>query len=131
MTDAPPKGDPAFHSEGLAESCGGDPELMRELLGIFVTQSDELVRALQAAVVVGDPDAVRRHAHKWAGSCASCGMPALTEALRAIEAAADAGRIAECPALWAEALRQAHAAAKALREATGVEWNPASSAGAA
>jgi HPt (histidine-containing phosphotransfer) domain-containing protein len=113
-----------FQPENLAESCGGDAELMRELLGIFVTQSDELGRALQEAIAAADTDAVRRHAHKWAGSCASCGLPALTDALRALEHAAEAGCVADCAGLWAEARRRARTAAAALRAATGVEWNP-------
>lgn len=124
MGDFHSKTGAVFQPEGLAESCGGDANLMRELLGIFVTQSDELCRALQAAMAAADTDAVRRHAHKWAGSCASCGLPSLTEALRALEHAADAGRAADCPGLWVEVRRRARTAAAALHAATGVEWDP-------
>lgn len=47
---------------------GGDVDLARKLVGIFVEQSPRLVEQIRSAIAAGDPDALRRAAHALKGT---------------------------------------------------------------
>jgi HPt (histidine-containing phosphotransfer) domain-containing protein len=115
-------GSEVFSSATLSESCGGDEAVMRELMDLFVDQATEIWSRLSSAMTSGDCETVRRAAHKLAGSCASCGLPALTVALRDLENSAGASPAPPPPGVWAACRREAVRAADALERRFGVRW---------
>lgn len=104
-----------FDPEWLSESCGGDSDMMRELMRLFANQARELWPALQNAYADKNHEATRRLAHKLAGSCGSCGLSALTESLRTLEGAAISGRADAVKTAWKSVAKNAAAAADEIR----------------
>ena len=113
----------AFNPAWLMESCGEDDAAIRELIGLFVTQATRLWSDLARAVKGSDWETAARVAHKMAGSCGACGLPALERALRDFETAA-AIDPASAPGPWPEVIRQAARAADALNSRFKVGWTP-------
>lgn len=107
----------------MEETCGGDQAAIRELMDLFVTQAQELWSGLARAVQAADWATADRMAHKMAGSCGACGLPALESALREFEttmAANPSTAAAQWPGLCAHADR----AARELHRRFGVRWMP-------
>ena len=62
----------------LRSIVGDEPQRVAEFLAMFVTLTAPLVDAYASAVASGDPEQVRRHAHKLKGSCGSAGAMELS-----------------------------------------------------
>src|SRR5258707_9027820 len=69
----------------LAEATGSDPEQLRELIELYLQQSSELMKDLEAAIQTGTSREVEILAHKYVGASASCGMTAILGSLRELE----------------------------------------------
>jgi PAS domain S-box-containing protein len=69
----------------LAEAAGGDSEQLRELIELYLRQSSEMMKDLQAAIQRAASREVERLAHKYVGASASCGMTAILGSLRELE----------------------------------------------
>src|SRR5262249_6359734 len=72
-----PSSEPVFVSERLAESCGDDPEVVREILVAFLDSVPPMVSELTTAVSTGDAHLLEHKAHALKGSCRSVGAEAL------------------------------------------------------
>jgi two-component system, NarL family, sensor histidine kinase EvgS len=69
----------------LAEATDGDPEQLRELIELYLRQSSESMKDLEAAIQTGTCREVERLAHKYFGASANCGMTAILGSLRELE----------------------------------------------
>jgi HPt (histidine-containing phosphotransfer) domain-containing protein len=77
-----------------------DPERIRRLVNIYLTQAAPLLEALRAAIETNSGDALARAAHKLVGSSISCGVQAFTEPLRKLERLGQAGDLAGAATLF-------------------------------
>jgi two-component system sensor histidine kinase/response regulator len=87
-TDAPV--DPAF----LKETFGDDPELIKEILGDYVTPATNIVAEIDKAFAAKDADAVAKAAHKLKSSSRAVGANALADLSQSLEKAGKAGDFA-------------------------------------
>jgi len=82
--------EPVFVEGILMEAASGNRPDALELVSLFREVTDAAFQEQKIALDRGDFGAVRRLAHRSAGSAAACGLPRLTMALRAVETAPDA-----------------------------------------
>ena len=105
----------------------GEPDVIEELVGLFLAGSPATLRALGVAIAAGNAPGVREAAHRLKGSAASLGAGPLAALSGALEKDARAGSVAGAPqllpALEAEYARVAAALEAEIRElvATGEE----------
>ncbi len=71
--------------QGLLDRVGGDRELLRELVGIFLDESAGWLAAIEASVYTQDARGLKLHAHLLAGTAASLGAQVLSDAARDLE----------------------------------------------
>lgn len=69
----------------LERATFGDVHKMREIIGMYLEQSDELYARLLEAVGAGAVEDLEFAAHKFAGVSANCGMVAVVDSLRELE----------------------------------------------
>ena len=69
----------------LLDLTNGDPENLRELVMLYLSQTGEQLEQLEAAVQAGSAPEVRRLAHSCAGASATCGIRGLVSLLRDLE----------------------------------------------
>lgn len=65
----------------IREVSGGDQDIERELLGLFLAQADEMAESLDAAYGVQDGKALAAAAHKAKSTALSMGMKETAAAL--------------------------------------------------
>ena len=97
----------------MVERLGGDEELARQLITLFLGEYPKLMENLRLSVSGGQPDAIRRAAHAAKGCIANfveVGGPQAT-AFR-IEQLGTAGALSEVPALVAQLERELDALAR-------------------
>lgn len=85
-------------------------ELAAELLGLFLSESEEAFAELEDLCRANERALLRQKAHFVAGSAGNLGLSRLNAFLRGIECAIDEGRLKElsgCPAAIREELGQA------------------------
>jgi len=71
--------------ERLLEFTDGDPQNLRDLVSLYLSQTSEQLGQLSAAVQGGRAGEVRRLAHSAAGASATCGMRRIVPLLRELE----------------------------------------------
>ncbi|WP_377809902.1 response regulator [Azospirillum sp. A29] len=76
---------------GLRALCGGDAEILAELLGDFIAIGRGVVADLDKALDMGDRDRMRACAHNLKGSSRNAGAKPLAEAARMLEQSAAEG----------------------------------------
>ncbi|MGV3775003.1 MAG: Hpt domain-containing protein [Verrucomicrobiales bacterium] len=86
---------PPVDMDRLRDFTDGTSENLRELINLYIDQTDIYLTELKTAADAGDPNQVRRIAHSAAGSSATCGMTALAAFLRTIEQAAEGSSLDE------------------------------------
>ena len=69
----------------LLDMVGGDTEVLREIVGLFLEDAPVRLTALHDALQAGDPEATYRAAHTLKGAAGNFGVPAITEAALAVE----------------------------------------------
>ncbi|WP_338464332.1 response regulator [Franconibacter daqui] len=72
----------------LLEQCGGDPQLVTELMAIFRSEIALLVAEIEQAIAGQDREALRRAAHKLRGEAITLDFNRLGELLRQLETGA-------------------------------------------
>ena len=68
----------------LEEVAGDKPELMRELIEMYISMSEEIVQSMKLNQVRGDLPALRADAHKFLNSVSTVGIPKLTRLLNKV-----------------------------------------------
>ncbi len=91
---------PLVDLDRLRDVNDHDPERIRRLVSIYLTQAAPLLEALQAAIETNSGAALAQAAHKLVGSSISCGVQAFTEPLRKLEQLGQAGELAGAAALF-------------------------------
>jgi CheY-like chemotaxis protein len=84
-TNAVPEEESTVDMERLHDFTDGDPENLRELVNLYLEQTNGQIEQLEAAVQAGNAAEVRRLAHSCAGASATCGMRRLVPCLRELE----------------------------------------------
>jgi CheY-like chemotaxis protein len=92
---------PALDETAALEYAGGDRQLLRELLGIFLADCPGQLQALRDAVAGTDPAALMRAAHTLSGSLRVLGATAAIALVGPLEALGREGRLEGAAALLA------------------------------
>ena len=100
----------------LLDFTDGNPENLRELITLYLTQTALQLEQLDAAVRAGDAAEVRRLAHSSAGASATCGMTKLVTLLRELEHQGMEQKLTSAPQVTQQASRE-FARIKAFLEA--------------
>jgi HPt (histidine-containing phosphotransfer) domain-containing protein len=69
----------------LLEVSGDDSDQLREMVALYLEESDDLAKKLGVAIQMGEAKEVERLAHQWQGSSASCGMTTIVPPLQELE----------------------------------------------
>lgn len=86
--------------EGLRElQDANDPDLLQEVIDLFLGDVPQRLTALHDALDQEADDILAREAHTLKGSCANLGARPMADLSRALEARARAGDLAPIPAL--------------------------------
>ncbi|CAO3351276.1 ATP-binding protein [Azospirillum melinis] len=99
--------EPLIELAGLRALCGGDAEMLVELLGDFIAIGHGVIADLDKALDMGDRDRMRACAHNLKGSSRNAGARPLAEAAHVLEKSAaegaplprlreEAGRLRDC-----------------------------------
>jgi HPt (histidine-containing phosphotransfer) domain-containing protein len=74
---------------------GGDVELLREVIGLFLDDYPQSLDMIRDAVARGDQSSLERHAHSLKGSVSTFGAQEAFDAAMALEKQGRAGDLAE------------------------------------
>ena len=97
---------------------------MRELLGMYFGQADQIMPDLQRAVQTGSIADVDHLAHKLAGSSLACGLSAIVPPLRQMEIGAKEGHLNGAEAAMAEAVTSLELLRRAVQDYLGQSQSP-------
>jgi CheY-like chemotaxis protein/nitrogen-specific signal transduction histidine kinase len=101
-----PPDEPLVDMERLLEFTDGTRESLKELTDLYLSQTEEQIARLQAAVNAGAAAEVRRIAHSCAGASATCGMRRLVPLLRELERQGSQSNLTSAPQLSQEAAHE-------------------------
>jgi signal transduction histidine kinase/DNA-binding response OmpR family regulator/HPt (histidine-containing phosphotransfer) domain-containing protein len=110
-----PEGRPV-DMEQLTAITAGDADQVRQIIGAYLAQAEELLGQLRTALPAGTAGEIARIAHKLAGSSAICGIVAVADPLRTLEARAASGTLDDASALVAQAGRGLESARRFLAD---------------
>jgi two-component system sensor histidine kinase/response regulator len=91
----------AFAEGAALESTGGDRELLRELIAVFLEHAPAWMRELGSALGRGDAAEVHRLAHTIKGAVDSCGAARAYDAAMLLERMGRGGDLGGAPAAYA------------------------------
>ncbi len=91
-----------FDASAALDHAGGDRELLAEVLGVFVEESDGWLRDLQDSANEQDVDRLRRAAHTIKGAASNCGAGATSSVASVVEQLAAGGDLATATARAAD-----------------------------
>jgi CheY-like chemotaxis protein/HPt (histidine-containing phosphotransfer) domain-containing protein len=111
--------DPGFESqqppvemERLLDFSDGSVDNLRELVTLYLKQTEDQLSQLTAAAAAGSAAEVRRLAHSCAGASATCGMVRIVPLLRELERQGDEKKLVNA----VELSRQSRAEGECIRE---------------
>ena len=121
MTVAPqPELRPAPWSKSeVLERLGEDEDLLREMCGIFLSESANLMEKMRQAVAEQGASAVMRAAHSLKGEVSYLSAPAATEAARRLEDMGHQHDVSQAPQAFAVLEREMECLWRSIREFTG------------
>ncbi len=90
----------------LLDFTDGDPENLRELVVLYLSQTEEQLGQIEVAVQAGMAEEVRRLAHSCAGASATCGMRDLVPLLRELELQGSEGQLTSATLLSRQASQE-------------------------
>jgi HPt (histidine-containing phosphotransfer) domain-containing protein len=101
---APP---PAAPADGVDRArvlarIGNDPELLRDLVGVFLRESPGLLTAIRTAIAAADAQALHRAAHAVKGAVLVFGADAAVAAAQRLEAMGRQHDLAQAAEVYAE-----------------------------
>jgi two-component system sensor histidine kinase/response regulator len=92
--------DPRVDLERLSEFSGGDQANMRELVHLYLTQTQGSLAKLKTSINAGTIAEVQQLAHKTCGASATCGMMRISKPLKELEMQAIAGKLTDAHRLF-------------------------------
>jgi PAS domain S-box-containing protein len=108
--------DPAIDRASLLARMGGDEELMRDVVQLFLADCPERLAAIRAAIDRGDAAGLKGEAHTLKGAAANLSAAALADAARSLEQIGASQTLAAAEAAWQRLSGAAEIALRALRE---------------
>ena len=99
----------------MIERLGGDEELARQLVTLFLGECPRMMAEVRESVEQGTPDLVRRAAHAFKGSVSNFITGGPTATAFALETIGRDGRIAEAPEVLARLEREVDSLVAQLR----------------
>ena len=100
------KEDAPVDMDRLLEFTDGNPENLRELVTLYLEQTEGQIGQLETAVQRGSAQDVRGLAHSCAGASATCGMRRLVPLLRELERQGFEGKLTNATELCQDAARE-------------------------
>jgi PAS domain S-box-containing protein len=88
------------------EVSGDSPDELRQMVALYLGESEDLAKKLGVAIQMGAAKEVERLAHTWFGASGSCGMIAIAPTLRELERIARSGLLCGAEQLYADAGKQ-------------------------
>ena len=77
--------EPPVDMDRVLDLTDGNHESLRELIELYLKQTNQQFEQMQSAILTANADALRRVAHSCAGSSATLGMTRLVPHLRELE----------------------------------------------
>jgi signal transduction histidine kinase/DNA-binding response OmpR family regulator/HPt (histidine-containing phosphotransfer) domain-containing protein len=108
-----------FDEAAAVESFGGDPELLREYVGIFLEECPRMLTQIREPMSRGDATALKAAAHGLKGSLQAIHVPAAEEAAQNLEMAARAGDLPKAADAYAAVEAECARLLEALAEYLG------------
>src|SRR5688572_15296240 len=106
-------------SAELSARLGGNGQLARELIDIFLAEYPNLLQSIRRSVERSDGEAISRSAHALKGSVSNFIDSGPTATAQAIERAAAESRLYDTPTLVEQLERELHELAAAMRRHAG------------
>jgi CheY-like chemotaxis protein/HPt (histidine-containing phosphotransfer) domain-containing protein len=98
--------EPPVDMERLLDFTDGNPDNLRELVTLYLTQTSDQMGQLTAAAQAGDAQEIRRLAHSCAGASATCGVRQLVPLLRDLERQGADGKLTTAAEVCRQAVRE-------------------------
>ncbi|MCP4574597.1 MAG: Hpt domain-containing protein [bacterium] len=102
MSIIDPQYDAVVHLEEAVAQMGDDPELLQEIVEIFLEGTPDILESTAQAIAAGDVDQTRMQAHSMKGSASNICAVAFVEAARQLEYLAADGGLDGADALMAQ-----------------------------
>lgn len=87
-----------FDQEQLQQLAGGDKSFEKELLQMFVVDTENSLSQLASAISMADPSAVQSLAHYIKGASANVGAVGMSKIAAQLESLAKTGNLTPAPA---------------------------------
>ena len=118
---APPPSMPAnvaavFDSRAMLAKIGGDDNLFRELIGLFLDRRDAMIANIQRAIAGGDSAALQHAAHTLKGSAANLCAATVAQVASELEAVGRRGHLDEANAHFVKLQDAVHQLVETLRQ---------------
>lgn len=93
QSDSTDTKEPPVDMDRLREMGVDDDELVQELVDLYYSQAEGLIKQLEHAVQTGEAQDIKQFSHKLCGASATCGMNAIVPFLRQLESMGDSGEL--------------------------------------
>jgi len=97
---------PPVDLERLFLAMGDEPEELSEILGVYLSQMEDSLEKMEAAIKTGNAVEVDLIAHNCAGVSANCGMVRIVSPLRELERMGRENQLDAAAAVSAQARRE-------------------------
>ena len=105
-----------FDAQKALQQAGDDPDLLAEVLGVFVDESAGWARDIQDAAAARDAERLRRAAHTVKGAASNCGAAQTAALASSVEHLASGGDIGIAAESAADLVTQLHKLANSVRD---------------
>jgi two-component system, sensor histidine kinase and response regulator len=109
----------ALDAAGLLARVGGDTELMREVIRLFLEDCPARLSAVRSAIVAGDAEGLRGAAHALRGAAGTLSARGVVDAAMVLERMGAENRLAAAEAAWKTLNAEAAHLAAALQTMEG------------
>jgi PAS domain S-box-containing protein len=90
-----------FDRKSALARVGGDEQLLKEILAVFLEESGKQMKVLTESLEQNDADSLRRQAHAFKSGAGSVGALAVQSLAQQLEAAGEGAALGDAPALLA------------------------------
>ena len=116
MADVGKPASPAVDRSALLARLGGDEELLRDVVRLFLVDCPARLAAIKSAIEGRDADRVRTEAHALKGAASNMSAPEIVEAARALERMGAEGKLDAADGALRQLSNAADAALDLLRQ---------------
>jgi CheY-like chemotaxis protein len=123
-TRAKPREQEPIDTASALARVGGDVELLKEIVALFLKELPTLLTNLREAVTAGDANLIERAAHKLKGSLGIFSARPAFEAASRMEAISKDGRLSQAELVYAELEKEITRLKSAMANLSGPEVRP-------